>query len=65
MHLCKCFRNILVYHMTVFLFSGEHHIIKKIMTTCYRTLLVGTSNVTMMSVSTMQILMELNKFLWR
>ena len=52
--------NIRIYHMTLLLFSGQRHVINNVMTTRYITLTEGTSNVMTMSVTTMQIFMEIN-----
>ena len=48
--------------MMLLLFSGLRHVIKNVMPTRYITLLVGTSNVMTTSVTTMHIIIEINKF---
>ena len=47
--------------MMLRLFSEKRHVINDVMTTCYITLLAGTSNIMMKSMSTMQIFIEINK----
>ena len=49
--------------MTLLLLSGLRHVIDNVMTTYHITLSVGTSNVAMRSVTTMQIFLEIKQTL--
>ena len=49
-----------VYHMMLLLFNGQCHVINNVMTTLYILLSAGTSNVMVMSVTTIHIFIEIN-----